>query len=103
MRRSLCGFGRLDGIFPYSRKTGCGGLVAGLARGVPDTPRAGCRGSQMLSVSVGCFGCEAITIPELSGMLPTRMQKATTAFRTRTDLETHFTGVLHLEHLAVVL
>jgi hypothetical protein len=82
--------------------------VAGLLRawqlGVPDKPRAACRGLQKLSVTVGWFGSEAITIPELSGMLPTRMHKETTALRTRTlYLENHFTGWLHSEQVAVVL
>ena len=93
MLRSLSGFGRLDGSLPCSGRIRCGGLVAGLAIGVPDTLRAGCRGSQKLSVTVGCFGWEAITIAALSGMLPTRMHKEIIALRTRTlYLENHFTG-----------
>jgi hypothetical protein len=71
-----------------------GGLVAGLAIAVPEPLKAACRGSQILSVNVGCFGWEAITIPELIGMLPSRMHKETTALRTRTSyLDNLFTGV----------
>jgi hypothetical protein len=73
-----------------------GGLVAGLAIGVPEPLKAACKGSQILSLNVGCFGCEAITIPALRGMLPNTMQKDRTALRTA-DLENHFTGVLPLE------
>jgi hypothetical protein len=94
MLRSISGFGRLGGTFPCSRRMRCGELVAGLAIGMPNTLRAACKGSQTLSVTVGCFAWEAITTPELSGMLPNRMQKETTMLRTRTSyLGNHFTGV----------
>jgi hypothetical protein len=76
----------------------CGELVAGLAIGMLDTLRAACKGSQTLSVTVGCFAWEAITTPELGGMLPNRMQKETTMLRTRVSyLENHFTGLSHLK------
>jgi hypothetical protein len=71
---------------------------------MPDTLRAACEGSQTLSVTVACFGWEAITTPELSGMLPNRMQKETTVLRPRTSyLENRFTAVSHLKQVAVVL
>jgi hypothetical protein len=65
---------------------------------MPNTLRAVCKGAQTLSVTVGCFAWEAITTPELSGMLPNRMQKETTMLRTRTSyLGNRFTGVSHLK------
>jgi hypothetical protein len=65
-----------------------GGPVAGRAIGVSVTLRAGCKGAQILSVNIGRF--EAITIPELSGMLPNRMLSARTALTMPTsDLESH--------------
>ena len=98
MLRSLSGFGRLGRIGPFSRRSRRGGLVAGLAIGMPDTLRAACGGSQTLGMIVACFGWEAITTPELSGMLPNSMQKETTVPRTRTSyLENRFTGESHLK------
>jgi hypothetical protein len=94
MLKSVNSFGKLGRLSRCSTRTINGGLVTGLAMGMPDTLRAGCKGSQILTVIVGCFGWEAITIPELMGMLPSRMHKEITALRRRTSyLENRFTGV----------
>ena len=96
MLRSVNGFGGLADTLPCSRTMRRGGLVAGLAIEVLEPLKAACKGSQTLSLNVGCFGCEAVTIPALRGKLPNTMQKERTVLRTA-DLANHFTGVLLLE------
>src|SRR5437763_16055924 len=97
MLKSVNCFGKLGRLSRCSRRTTCGGLIAGLAIGIPDTLTAGCEGSQILTMIVDCFGWEAIAIPVLSGMLPSRMHKETTAFRTSTSYsENRFTGLCTL-------
>src|SRR5712691_10165830 len=98
MLRSVSGFGGLAETLPRSKRMSRGGLVAGLAIGVPEPPKAACNGSQILSVNVTCFGWEAISIPVLSGRLPNIMQKERKALRTCTsDFGNRFTGVPHAE------
>jgi hypothetical protein len=64
--------------------------------GAPEPFKAVCKSSQILSVNDICFGWAAITIPTLSGMLPNTMQRARKALTIRkSDLDNHFTGVLH--------
>ena len=96
MVRSVSGLGGLVATLPCSRRMRRGGFVAGRAIRIPEPPKAACKGSQILSAKVTCFGWETISIPALSGMLPNRMQKERKALRTCTsDFGNRFTGVLY--------
>ena len=95
MHRSINGSGTPVGRCSRSRSATLGGLVAGLAIGKGDTLKAGCKGSQILIVIVSSFGWQAVTIRELTGILPTRMHRETTTLRTRASyFENRFTDVV---------
>ena len=94
MLKSHSGLGRLGEIWLCARSLKCGGLVAGLAIGTPDKVRAACEGPQISTVIVGCVGWEATTIPELTGMLPSKTQNDRTALRMGSShLQSRFTGI----------
>jgi hypothetical protein len=94
MHRSINGSGTSVGSCSRSRSATVGGLVASLAIGKGDTLKGGCKGSQILIVIVGSFGWEAVTIRELTGILPKSMHRETTTLRMRASyVENRFTHV----------
>jgi hypothetical protein len=92
MLRSISASGTPVGSCSRSRSATVGALVAGLAIGKGDKLKAACKGSQILIVIVGSFGWEAVTIRELTGILPKSMHRETTTLRTRASyVENRFT------------